>query len=272
MIKFPRPDDRIPEPSPQALGGGAAEPPAPIAAPAPPVPIAAVKKTRKHRKSKPVPQGPPFTPWPSGSPLDFVELSNSSPLAVGSHQISVRSSCGTHARLLGVELSNRSKGVIYDTDGVNGARVADLEKPLPALRAALLKRAEPSFIIVSLRHQRHRDEGLFRPANMKSERVPDSDQAQAGCRRRVNFGDRSLRPRQPAQENPRPDSGWTDCLATRHPKGGAACRMRLLGSAGCHGRVRFHGALGAGGPGELRLRALHRIRDTRSWPTCFTTS
>jgi lysophospholipase L1-like esterase len=51
--------------------------------------------------------------------------------------------------LLGVELYNGSKGVLYDTDGVNGARLEDLEKPLPALRKALLKQSHPTLIIVS---------------------------------------------------------------------------------------------------------------------------
>jgi lysophospholipase L1-like esterase len=51
--------------------------------------------------------------------------------------------------LLGVELYNGSKGVIYDTDGVNGARLADVEKPFPALRQALLQQAHPALIIVS---------------------------------------------------------------------------------------------------------------------------
>jgi lysophospholipase L1-like esterase len=139
----PAPDDRVPEPSPKSLGGGGAEPPAPLP------PLARVKKTKKRRKSKPVPQGPPFTPWPTGSPLDFVELSNSMPLAFGPHQVSIRSSCGTQARLLGVELYTGHRGVVYDTDGVNGARLEDLEKALPALRTALLKQAQPTLIIVS---------------------------------------------------------------------------------------------------------------------------
>jgi len=140
----PAPDDRVPEPSPKSLGGGAADPPSPLA------PIAPVKKSRKRRKSKPpVPQGPPFTPWPAGQPLDLVELSNSNPVPVGAHNLSIRSSCGPQARVLGVELYNGSKGVVYDTDGVNGARLEDLEKPLPALRAALLKDSQPSLIIVS---------------------------------------------------------------------------------------------------------------------------
>jgi lysophospholipase L1-like esterase len=78
-----------------------------------------------------------------------VELSNSTPLAVGPHQVSIRSSCGPQARLLGVELYNGHPGVVYDTDGVNGARLEDLEKPLPALRAALVNNAAPSLIIVS---------------------------------------------------------------------------------------------------------------------------
>ena len=119
----PAPDDRVPESSPKSLGGGAAEPPAPLP------PLARVKKAKKRRKSKPVPQGPPFTPWPAGSPLDFVELDNSTPLAVGPHQVSIRSSCGSQARLLGVELYSGHRGVVYDTDGVNGARLEDLEKP-----------------------------------------------------------------------------------------------------------------------------------------------
>jgi lysophospholipase L1-like esterase len=139
----PAPDDRVPEPSPKSLGGGGAAPPAPLA------PLARVKKTKKPRKFKRVPQGPPFTPWPAGSPLDFVKLSNSTPLAAGPHQVSVRSSCGPQARLLGVELYNGHRGVVYDTDGVNGARLEDLEKPLPALRTALLKQAQPALIIVS---------------------------------------------------------------------------------------------------------------------------
>jgi lysophospholipase L1-like esterase len=137
----PAPDDRVPEPSPKSLGGGAAEPPAPLA------PIAPIRHSKKRRK--PVPQGPPFTPWPAGSPLDLLELSNSTPLAAGPHQVSIRSSCGTQARLLGMELYNGYRGVVYDTDGVNGARLEDLEKPLPALRTALLKQAQPTLIIVS---------------------------------------------------------------------------------------------------------------------------
>ena len=48
-----------------------------------------------------------------------------------------------------MELYNGSKGVVYDTDGVNGARLADLEKPLPALRKALLKQSHPHLIVVS---------------------------------------------------------------------------------------------------------------------------
>jgi lysophospholipase L1-like esterase len=131
----------VPEPSPKSLGGGAGEPA--------PVPLAAAKRGKKKRRKPAVPQGPPFAPWPAGSPLDLVELSNATPLAIGTHQLSIRSSCGPQGRVLGVELSNNSKGVLYDTDGVNGARLADLEKTLPALRTALLKKAEPDLIIVS---------------------------------------------------------------------------------------------------------------------------
>jgi lysophospholipase L1-like esterase len=48
-----------------------------------------------------------------------------------------------------MELSSGSKGILYDTDGVNGARLADLEKPLPALRRALLQQSHAALIIVS---------------------------------------------------------------------------------------------------------------------------
>jgi lysophospholipase L1-like esterase len=48
-----------------------------------------------------------------------------------------------------LELRKATQGVLYDTDGVNGARLADLEKPLPALRKALLQQAHPALIIVS---------------------------------------------------------------------------------------------------------------------------
>ena len=83
------------------------------------------------------------------SPLDLLELTNSAPLAAGPHRIYIRSVCGSSARLLGIELYNGLKGVLYDTDGVNGARLADLEKPLPALRKALLHESHPALIIVS---------------------------------------------------------------------------------------------------------------------------
>jgi lysophospholipase L1-like esterase len=84
-----------------------------------------------------------------GSPLDFLTLGNPAPLTYGEHEISIRSSCGAFGRVLGVELYSGREGVLYDTDGVNGARLADLEKPLPALRTALLKQAAPTLIIVS---------------------------------------------------------------------------------------------------------------------------
>ncbi len=138
----PPPDDLVPEPSPNSLGGGAAAPPAPLA------PVTHSKrKSKKHHK--PVPQGPPFTPWPVGSPLDFLTVSNAAPLTYGEHKVSIRSSCGAFGRVLGVELYSGREGVLYDTDGVNGARLADLEKPMPALRIALLKQAAPTLIIVS---------------------------------------------------------------------------------------------------------------------------
>jgi lysophospholipase L1-like esterase len=131
----------VPEPSPNALGGGAAAPPPPV--------LSSSKKKRKKRPAKHVSPDPPFNPWPAGSPLDLVEMGNTTPLSIGTHQLSIRSSCGTWGRVLGVELYNGSSGVVYDTDGVNGARLEDLEKPLPALRAALLKQEQPTLIIVS---------------------------------------------------------------------------------------------------------------------------
>ena len=136
-----KPAALMPEPSPNALGGGAA-------APMPPV-VSSSKKKHKKRKVKHVSPDPPFNPWPAGSPLDLVEMENTSPLSIGAHQLSVRSSCGNWGRLLGVELYNGYQGVVYDTDGVNGARLEDLEKPLPALRTALLKQEQPTLIIVS---------------------------------------------------------------------------------------------------------------------------
>jgi lysophospholipase L1-like esterase len=136
-----KPAALMPEPSPNALGGGAA-------APMPPV-VSSSKKKHKKRKVKHVSPDPPFNPWPAGSPLDLVEMQNTSPLSIGAHQLSVRSSCGNWGRLLGVELYNGYQGVVYDTDGVNGARLEDLEKPLPALRTALLKQEQPTLIIVS---------------------------------------------------------------------------------------------------------------------------
>ena len=136
----PAPETRVPEPSPQALGGGAA-------APDPAAPLTPVQR-RRARRNYPPPV-PPYRPWPLDSPLDLLELSNSTPLGAGEHRLSVLSSCGSSARLLGLELYNGAKGVVYDTDGVNGARLVDLEKPLPALRKALLQQAHPALIIVS---------------------------------------------------------------------------------------------------------------------------
>jgi lysophospholipase L1-like esterase len=135
------PDNRVPEPSPQSLGGGAAAPPDP------PAPLVPVKRKRVRRYSPP--PVPPYQPWPPDSPMELLRLSNATPLATGMHRISIRSTCGSKARLLGLELNSGAKGVLYDTDGVNGARLTDLEKPLPALRKALLREAHPALIIVS---------------------------------------------------------------------------------------------------------------------------
>ena len=135
------PDDLVPEPSSKSLGGGAADPPDP------PAPLTPVQRNRKHRKTPP--PRTPWRPWPANSPLDLLDLTNSPPLAVGPHKISIRSNCGSNARLLGMELYNGSKGILYDTDGVNGARLTDLEKPLPALRRALFQQSHPALIIVS---------------------------------------------------------------------------------------------------------------------------
>ena len=135
------PDSLVPEPSPKSLGGGAADPPDP------PAPLTPVQRNRKRRKT--TPRVPPWRPWPADSPLDLLELTSSAPLAAGPHRISIRSSCGGQARLLGMELYSGLKGILYDTDGVNGARLEDLEKPLPALRRALLHQSHPTLIIVS---------------------------------------------------------------------------------------------------------------------------
>jgi lysophospholipase L1-like esterase len=135
------PDDLVPEPSSKSLGGGAGDPPPP------PAPLAPIKRSKRRRKT--TPPTPPFRPWPADSPLDLLELSNSTPLVAGPHTLSIRSNCGSQARLLGVELDKGLKGVIYDTDGVNGARLADIEKPLPVLRKALLQQSHPTLIIVS---------------------------------------------------------------------------------------------------------------------------
>ena len=137
----PAPDSLVPEPSPKSLGGGAAEPPDP------PAPLAPVQRSKTRRKA--TPPVLPWQPWPADSPLDLLELTTSAPLAEGIHRVSIRSSCGSRARLLGMELYSGLKGILYDTDGVNGARLADLEKPLPALRRALLQQAHPALIIVS---------------------------------------------------------------------------------------------------------------------------
>ena len=130
----------VPEPDPRSLGGGAA-------APEPPAPATPAQHRRPRRKATPA--IPPFRPWPPDTPLNLLEISNAVPLSSGEHRISIRSGCGGSARLLGLELLNGSKGVVYDTDGVNGARLVDLEKPLPPLRKALLKQAHPTLIIVS---------------------------------------------------------------------------------------------------------------------------
>jgi len=143
----PPPSPLVPEPSSKSLGGGAADladPPDPPDPPAPPTPV---KRSKTRRKT--TPPVPPWNPWPADSPLDLLELTNSTPLAAGPHRISIRSVCGSNARLLGMELFSGSKGILYDTDGVNGARLADLEKPLPALRRALLRQSPPTLIIVS---------------------------------------------------------------------------------------------------------------------------
>jgi lysophospholipase L1-like esterase len=137
----PAPSSLVPEPSSKSLGGGAGDPPDP------PIPPVTTQRSRKRRK--PTPPVPPFNPWPAGSPLDLLDLTNAAPLAAGAHKLSIRSSCGSNVRLLGMELFSGFKGIVYDTDGVNGARLVDLEKPLPALRRVLLQQARPGLIIVS---------------------------------------------------------------------------------------------------------------------------
>jgi len=141
VIPSPAPSALLPEPSSKSLGGGAADPPEPMVQP--------TSTQRKKKRRKAGPPVPPFKPWPADSPLDLLDLTNPTPLAAGPHRISVRSSCGSTARLLGLELYSGAKGVLYDTDGVNGARMSDLEKPMPALRRALLQKARPALIIVS---------------------------------------------------------------------------------------------------------------------------
>jgi len=135
------PGPLVPEPSSKSLGGGAGDPPDP------PAPLTPVKRSKPRRKA--TPPVPPWRPWPADSPLDLLALTNTAPLASGPHRISIRSTCGSSARLLGLELFSGSKGILYDTDGVNGARLADLEKPLTALRKALLHQSPPALIIVS---------------------------------------------------------------------------------------------------------------------------
>jgi len=141
VLPPPAPDSLVPEPSSKSLGGGAGDPPDPVVQPT------AVKRKKKRRKT--TPPVPPWRPWPADSPLDLLELSNSAPLAVGPHRISIRSDCRGKARVLGMELLSGSKGILYDTDGLNGARLADLERPQPALRRALLHQSHPALIIVS---------------------------------------------------------------------------------------------------------------------------
>jgi len=136
------PSALFPEPSSRDLGGGAADPPEP------PAPLTPVQRTKKRRKPLPPPV-PPWRPWPADSPLELLQLSSTAALSAGPHRISIRSGCGSSARLLGVELFSGSKGILYDTDGVNGARLTDLEKPLPALRKALLQESHPALMIVS---------------------------------------------------------------------------------------------------------------------------
>ncbi len=143
------PATEAPAPSGNSPGGGPneAEMAKPSEPPDPPPPPVTTKQTKKRRRS--VPYVPPWKPWPAGSPLDLLELSNSSPLAGGPHRISIRSSCGSTARLLGLEFQNGTKGIVYDTDGVNGAHLTDLERPMPELRRALLQQSHPALIIIS---------------------------------------------------------------------------------------------------------------------------
>jgi lysophospholipase L1-like esterase len=141
---------RVPEPSSKALGGGAGDPPdpAPLALASPIAFLVPIQRSRTRRKPAAQPV-PPFHPWPTDSPLDLVQISNSTALNFSPHRISVLSACGSTGRLLGTELYSGHSGVLYDTDGVNGARLSDLEKPLPGLRKLLLQQARPGLIIVS---------------------------------------------------------------------------------------------------------------------------
>ena len=205
-----KPAALMPEPSPNALGGGAA-------APMPPV-VSSSKKKHKKRKVKHVSPDPPFNPWPAGSPLDLVEMENTSPLSIGAHQLSVRSSCGNWGRLLGVELYNGYQGVVYDTDGVNGARLEDLEKPLPALRTALLKQEQPTLIIVSYGTNDIPMRG-FDAHEYEERALPDSDQAQAGFRRGLNSGDRTHGSGQSTQTDASTDSGRASGASTSPAQG-----------------------------------------------------
>ena len=245
----PAPSPLVPEPSSKSLGGGAADPPDP------PAPLTPVKRSKKRRKT--TPPVPPWRPWPADSPLDLLELTNSAPLAAGPHRISIRSSCGSNARLLGMELFSGSKGILYDTDGVNGARLADLEKPLPALRKALLQQSHPALIIVSYGTNDIGTKGFTssdyeeRAFQILSKLKEDAGDASILVTGPTDRGSPRRRP-------PSLHSGGAGGASTCPAQGGAACGLRLLGSAGRHGGTRRHDPLGAGGTGELRLRALFR--------------
>ncbi len=88
-------------------------------------------------------------PRPEGSVLDLLTMRNTEPLSGGLHKVSVRTGCAGEVRLLGMELRSGSKGILYDAEGVNGARLADLEKPALELRQALLRISSPALIILS---------------------------------------------------------------------------------------------------------------------------
>jgi lysophospholipase L1-like esterase len=75
-------------------------------------------------------------------------LRNPEPLEFGPHTLGI-AKCGGVPRILGLDLASGKSGIIYDSLGINGAQLTDVEHIQPDLRQTLMQHMKPALVIVS---------------------------------------------------------------------------------------------------------------------------